>query len=168
MQLRPVDLRTNYRERFAAFFPDADGTQRWDVMKSDATLIMRVDQVAAARPMPMPALPGWPAAPSRDFSNCAAGTWGPEDAQRLLAQGPPGPPPLNFELTPPFRSRERNAELARILEQDFGLCQESDPVAFSPRPFRPKFADVALRSGGGPGSTTPHFSQPIWRLGLDN
>jgi cardiolipin synthase len=52
---------------------------------------------------------------------------------------------LNFELNLLIHSRECNEELARILEQDFGLCQEIDPVVFSHRPFRQKFAEAALR-----------------------
>ena len=52
---------------------------------------------------------------------------------------------LNFELNLLFHSREHNRELARMLEHDFGLCQEIDPVVFSQRPFRQKFAEAALR-----------------------
>jgi cardiolipin synthase A/B len=52
---------------------------------------------------------------------------------------------LNFELNLLSYSAERNAELARILEHDFALSQEIDPVAFAARPFRRKFAEAALR-----------------------
>jgi cardiolipin synthase A/B len=52
---------------------------------------------------------------------------------------------LNFELNLLFHSAERNTELARILEHDFGLCQEIDPEAFARRPFRRKFMEAALR-----------------------
>ncbi len=52
---------------------------------------------------------------------------------------------LNFELNLLLHSAERNAELTRLLEQDFALCAEIDPVAFSRRPFRKKFAEAALR-----------------------
>ena len=52
---------------------------------------------------------------------------------------------LNFELNLLFHSPEHNAELARLLEQDFALCREIDPVVFSRRPFRRKFAEAALR-----------------------
>ena len=48
MQLRPVDMRFSYRESFAAPSPDAYETLLWDVMKNDATLFMRADQVEAA------------------------------------------------------------------------------------------------------------------------
>ncbi|HMD61137.1 MAG TPA: cardiolipin synthase [Opitutaceae bacterium] len=52
---------------------------------------------------------------------------------------------LNFELNLLFHSAERNGELALILEQDFGLCQEIDQAAFSRRPFRTRFLEAALR-----------------------
>jgi cardiolipin synthase A/B len=52
---------------------------------------------------------------------------------------------LNFELNLLFHSVERNDELARILEHDFGLCQEIDPAVFARRPFRKKFLEAALR-----------------------
>jgi len=52
---------------------------------------------------------------------------------------------LNFELNLLFHSREHNGLLARILEEDFALCQEVEPVAFARRPFRQKFAEAALR-----------------------
>ena len=52
---------------------------------------------------------------------------------------------LNFELNLLFHSRERTDELARLLGEDFALCQEVDPVVFSRRPFRQRFAEAALR-----------------------
>ncbi len=96
MQLRPVDMRFNYRESFDAPSPDAYETLLWDVMKSDATLFMRADQVEAAWSLLMPVLQAWQAAPPSDFPNYAAGTWGPEEAQRLLAQGHNWPLPTQL------------------------------------------------------------------------
>ncbi|HEY5080031.1 MAG TPA: cardiolipin synthase [Opitutaceae bacterium] len=52
---------------------------------------------------------------------------------------------LNFELNLLFHSVEHNAELARILGHDFGLCQEIDAETFAKRPFRRKFMEAALR-----------------------
>lgn len=86
MQLRPVDMRFNYRESFAASSPDAYETLLWDVMNNDATLFMRADQVEAAWRLLMPVLEMWKATPPVDFPNYAAGTWGPQDSQALLAQ----------------------------------------------------------------------------------
>ncbi|HEY3861446.1 MAG TPA: glucose-6-phosphate dehydrogenase [Verrucomicrobiae bacterium] len=86
MHLRSVEMKFNYRDTFAARSPDAYETLLWDVMMNDATLFMRADQVEAAWQILMPVLEAW-AAPPSDFPNYAAGTWGPEDAQGLLAQG---------------------------------------------------------------------------------
>jgi glucose-6-phosphate 1-dehydrogenase len=96
MLLRPVDMRFNYRESFAAPSPDAYETLLWDVMKNDATLFMRVDQVEAAWRLFMPVLEVWAVAPPSDFPNYAAGTWGPEDALNLLAQGHSWPLPTEL------------------------------------------------------------------------
>ena len=107
MQLRPVDMRFNYRESFAAPSPDAYETLLWDVMKNDATLFMRADQVEAAWRLLMPVLDVWAESPPSDFPNYAAGTWGPEDAQGLLAHGHSWPLPT--ELGRPCKKKGRNS-----------------------------------------------------------
>jgi glucose-6-phosphate 1-dehydrogenase len=108
MQLRPVDMRFNYRESFAASSPDAYETLLCDVMKSDATLFMRADQVEAAWKILMPVLQCWQSNPSGDFPNYTAGTWGPEDAQRLLAPGHCWPTPTRLVQPGPTRPTRRN------------------------------------------------------------
>jgi cardiolipin synthase len=52
---------------------------------------------------------------------------------------------LNFELNLLVHSQPHNGELARLLEQDFARSAEVDPVAFSRRPFRRRFAEAALQ-----------------------
>lgn len=91
-------MRFNYRESFDAPSPDAYETLLWDVMKCDATLFMRADQVEAAWQLLMPVLQGWQTTPPSDFPNYPAGTWGPEDAQHLLAQGHIWPLPTELVL----------------------------------------------------------------------
>src|ERR1035438_3174498 len=86
MQLRPVDMRFSYRGSFAAASPDAYETLLWDVMKNDATLFMRADQVEAAWELLMPVVEAWATTEPGDFPNYAAGTWGPESVQGLLEQ----------------------------------------------------------------------------------
>jgi glucose-6-phosphate 1-dehydrogenase len=97
MQLRPVDMRFSYRDSFAVSSPDAYQTLLWDIMKGDATLFMRADQVEAAWQWLMPVLEVWAATPPGDFPNYAAGTWGPEAVQGLLAQGHSWPLPTEVE-----------------------------------------------------------------------
>ncbi len=96
MQLRPVDMRFSYHESFDAPSPDAYETLLWDIMQNDATLFMRADQVEAAWQWLMPVLEVWAEAPPSDFPNYAAGTWGPEEAQGLLAQGQSWPLPTEW------------------------------------------------------------------------
>ena len=96
MHLRSVEMKFNYRDTFAGRSPDAYETLLWDVMKNDATLLMRADQVEAAWRLLMPVLEVWAVAPPSDFPNYAAGTWGPEDTQGLLAQGHGWPLPTEL------------------------------------------------------------------------
>jgi glucose-6-phosphate 1-dehydrogenase len=96
MHLRSVEMQFNYQDAFAARSSDAYETLLWDVMKNDATLFMRADQVEAAWRLLMPVIEVWAAAPPSDFPNYAAGTWGPEDAQSLLAQGHSWPVPTEL------------------------------------------------------------------------
>ena len=87
MQLRSVEMQFNYQDAFTTPSPEAYETLLGDVMKKDATLFMRADQVEAAWRLLMPVLEVWAATSGSDFPNYAAGTWGPEAAQGLLAQG---------------------------------------------------------------------------------
>jgi glucose-6-phosphate 1-dehydrogenase len=107
MQLRPVDMRFSYHESFEAPSPDAYETLLWDVMKNDATLFMRADQVEAAWLWLMPLLDVWAEAPPSDFPNYAAGTWGPEETQGLLAGGHSWPVPT--ELLEQPKKKGKNA-----------------------------------------------------------
>jgi glucose-6-phosphate 1-dehydrogenase len=56
------------------------------VIEGDATLFMRVDQVEAAWDLLMPILEIWDSTPPTDFPNYSAGSWGPEDAEALIAK----------------------------------------------------------------------------------
>jgi len=96
MHLRSVEMKFNYRDTFGSRSPDAYETLLWDIMKNDPTLFMRVDQVEAAWRLLMPVFEVWAVAPPSDFPNYAAGTWGPEDTQRLLAQGHSWPLPIEL------------------------------------------------------------------------
>jgi len=94
--LKPVTMRFNYQESFSIPIPDAYETLLWDVMNRDATLFMRDDQVEAAWQIIMPILDAWPGQPPADFPNYAAGTWGPEAADRLLDYGHHWPLPMEL------------------------------------------------------------------------
>lgn len=96
MHLRSVEMQFNYQDAFAIQSPDAYETLLWDIMKKDATLFMRADQVEAAWQLLMPILKVWSESPPSDFPNYAAGTWGPEAAQSLLAEGHSWPLPTEL------------------------------------------------------------------------
>jgi glucose-6-phosphate 1-dehydrogenase len=96
MHLQSVEMKFNYRDTFGSRSPDAYETLLWDIMKNDPTLFMRADQVEAAWRLLMPVFEVWAVAPPSDFPNYAAGTWGPEDTQGLLAQGHSWPLPTNL------------------------------------------------------------------------
>jgi glucose-6-phosphate 1-dehydrogenase len=86
LRLRPVDMRFSYREAFQVGSPDAYETLLWDIMIGDATLFMRGDQVEAAWRLLMPILEVWETNPAADFPNYAAGSWGPESSEVLVAR----------------------------------------------------------------------------------
>ena len=86
MHLRMAEMKFNYREMFTEQSPDDYETLFWDIMKKDATLFMCVDQIEAAWRLLMPVFEMWAVASHSDFPNYAAGTWGPEAAQCLLAR----------------------------------------------------------------------------------
>ena len=86
MRLAPVDMRFTYKESFQAAPPEAYETLLLDVMLGDATQFMRADQLEAAWAIITPILEGWESVPPADFPNYAAGTWGPEAAEVLIAQ----------------------------------------------------------------------------------
>ena len=107
MHLRSVEMKFNYQDTFAGRSPEAYETLLWDVMNNDATLFMRADQVEAAWRLLMPVLHVWAEAPPSDFPNYAAGTWGPEDTQGLLAQGHTWPLPT--ELVKQRKKKGKNS-----------------------------------------------------------
>lgn len=86
MQLNPVDMLFDYHETYTTGTPEAYETLLLDVMRGDATLFMRADQVEAAWEVLMPILEKWEANPSVHFPNYAAGSRGPEEAEALIAK----------------------------------------------------------------------------------
>ncbi|SFV35773.1 glucose-6-phosphate dehydrogenase [Thermoflavifilum thermophilum] len=86
MTLSPVDMIFNYEEAYEDHSPEAYETLLLDIMEGDATLFMRADQVEAAWRVITPILEAWQNRPPVDFPNYAPGTWGPEDAEALIAR----------------------------------------------------------------------------------
>ncbi len=86
MLLRPVEMRFAYQDSFSVPSPYAYETLLWDIMKNDATLFMRADQIEAAWQILMPVLDVWAKSKPRNFPNYTAGSWGPLAAEELLAR----------------------------------------------------------------------------------
>jgi glucose-6-phosphate 1-dehydrogenase len=86
MRLQPVAMRFTYQEAFGKRVPDAYETLLRDAMLGDATLFMRTDQVDAAWRFITPVLDSWQQTRPAEFPNYAAGLWGPESAEALIAQ----------------------------------------------------------------------------------
>jgi glucose-6-phosphate 1-dehydrogenase len=86
LRLQPVDMRFSYKEMFSAPTPEAYETLLLDVMRGDATLFMRADQVEASWCVVMPILENWAMVPPPSLPNYAAGSWGPAAADDLLAR----------------------------------------------------------------------------------
>lgn len=84
--LQPVDMIFSYTEAYGDNQPEAYETLLEDIIEGNATLFMRADQVEAAWEIIEPILEAWKSRPAVDFPNYAPGTWGPEDAEALIAR----------------------------------------------------------------------------------
>ena len=84
--LGAVDMRFRYHDAFRVTPPEAYETLLLDVIRGDATLFMRADQVESAWSVISPILDAWEAAPPGDFPDYPAGSWGPETADLLIAK----------------------------------------------------------------------------------
>jgi len=85
MNLNPAEMIFDYDE-CSTQTPEAYETLLQDAMHGDTTLFMRSDQVEEAWDVITPILEAWESRDSLDFPNYAAGTWGPESAEMLIAR----------------------------------------------------------------------------------
>ena len=86
MRIRPVNMEFLYGTAFLSQSPEAYERLIMDAMRGDATLFTRNDEVEAQWQICDPILRGW-AADDTPLVTYAAGTQGPEEADRLLAPG---------------------------------------------------------------------------------
>jgi glucose-6-phosphate 1-dehydrogenase len=87
MTLNPVDMIFSYDAAYdGQHEPEAYETLLLDIMSGNATLFMRSDQVELAWKIIMPILDAWAARVPVDFPNYAPDSWGPEDAEALIAR----------------------------------------------------------------------------------
>jgi glucose-6-phosphate 1-dehydrogenase len=86
MMLNTVDMVFDYKGTYQTQAPEAYETLLLDVMMGDQTLFMRADQVEEAWDLVMPILNSWQNRISQNFPNYSADSWGPEDAEALVAK----------------------------------------------------------------------------------
>lgn len=84
--LGKVDLHFYYKETFKKSSPEAYETLLLDIMRGDATLFMRSDQIEASWKVIMPVLQAWENSKVKDLPGYPAGTWGPDEAQELVVR----------------------------------------------------------------------------------
>lgn len=86
MNLGTVEMDFNYVDYFGS--TPSTGYERLihDCMIGDATLFQRADMVEAGWSVIQPLIDVWKALPPRSFPNYAAGSWGPKEADELLAR----------------------------------------------------------------------------------
>lgn len=85
MRLRPVSMDFHYGSSFGVQMPSAYETLLLDALAGDNTLFIRQDMVEASWAVVEPVLAWW-AGRKFDFPNYAAGSWGPAEADRMLAR----------------------------------------------------------------------------------
>ncbi|MFC0410760.1 glucose-6-phosphate dehydrogenase [Roseomonas elaeocarpi] len=83
LHLRPTPLDINFAETFGRGFPDAYERLLMDVVRGNATLFMRRDEVEAAWSWVSPLLDAWAEKPEMP-KPYAAGSWGPTAAIALI------------------------------------------------------------------------------------
>lgn len=86
MSLDPVDMIFDYGEAYDGQEPEAYETLLEDAIEGNPTLFMRADQIEAAWKVIMPILETWQKRQPVDFPNYSPGSWGPEDAEALIAR----------------------------------------------------------------------------------
>lgn len=83
--IQPVKMDFRYGAYFGQSPPEAYERLIWDCILGDSTLFARSDEVANSWRLFTPLLHYWETAPSQ-FPNYACGTWGPKEADEMMAK----------------------------------------------------------------------------------
>ncbi|HVY60768.1 MAG TPA: glucose-6-phosphate dehydrogenase, partial [Planctomycetota bacterium] len=86
VRLADVDMDFNYAGFFGQKPSTGYETLLYDCMKGDPTLFQRADTVESGWSVVQPVLDVWHALSPRNFPNYAPGSWGPKEADELLAR----------------------------------------------------------------------------------
>jgi glucose-6-phosphate 1-dehydrogenase len=85
LDIRTVTMDFTYGSAFSVDSPDAYETLILDAALGDASLFTRADEVEEAWRIVAPIIDGWAAAPAPGFPNYEAGSWGPHEADEMIA-----------------------------------------------------------------------------------
>ncbi len=86
MNLNTMNMVFDYSGKAKSESPEAYETLLLDIISGDQTLFMRADQVEAGWELIMPILDNWENSKTSNFPNYPADSWGPENAEALIAQ----------------------------------------------------------------------------------
>jgi glucose-6-phosphate 1-dehydrogenase len=84
--IQPVKLDFKYSSHFGVSPPEAYERLLCDCMLGDPTLFARQDEVLTSWQLLNPIITHWNKSTSPQFPNYSAGSWGPEEANRLIEQ----------------------------------------------------------------------------------
>jgi glucose-6-phosphate 1-dehydrogenase len=85
MSLGDVDMSFQYKDYFGSSCSTGYETLLYDCINGDRTLFPSANLVAAGWQIVQPVLDVWGALTPRDFPNYSSGSWGPQEADDLLA-----------------------------------------------------------------------------------
>jgi glucose-6-phosphate 1-dehydrogenase len=86
LNVRSVTMDFTYGSAFNVDSPDAYETLILDALQGDASLFTRADEVEEAWSIVDPFIDTWASSDPPKFPNYEAGTWGPDEADELLAR----------------------------------------------------------------------------------
>jgi glucose-6-phosphate 1-dehydrogenase len=86
LNVRAVNMDFTYGSAFNVDSPDAYETLILDALLGDASLFTRADEVEEAWGVVTPIIESWLDEPAPDFPDYEAGSWGPPEADELLAR----------------------------------------------------------------------------------
>ncbi len=86
LDVRSVTMDFTYGSAFTVDSPDAYETLILDALQGDASLFTRADEVEEAWSIVDPIIDAWASGPPPNFPNYDAGTWGPPEAEELIAR----------------------------------------------------------------------------------
>jgi len=84
LDIEQVSFAFDYDAAFRKELPEAYERLLLDALRGDSTLFMRSEELEAAWHFVMPILRAWEKTPPSGFPNYVAGSWGPEDSNRLM------------------------------------------------------------------------------------